>query len=233
METQDNGAAKAGPNPPSSANAELASADIKEEQKAEHETDEKREAKGRYANSEESADSTNIDNVKEESSQTAQMEEGTEGLKKEIDSLKDQLLRLAADFDNYRKRMIKEKAEAIEYANENLLCDILDPLDNLDRTLDAAQTADETSVKTIADGVKMTRDALVKVLTDKYALSSFGKAGEPFNADDHQALCSVQAAEGEDIEKAMIKEVYQKGYKLHGKVIRHAKVMTVTPKNSG
>lgn len=162
-------------------------------------------------------------------------------------ALKEQLLRMAADFDNYRKRMIKDKADAIEYANENLLLDLLDPLDNLDRTLQAAgvkdgQASGETdsssetdtadcrlqAVKAITDGVRMTRDSLVKVLTEKYGLASYGAAGEEFDADCHQALHSEAGADG-SVKVPTIKEVYQKGYKLRGKVIRHAKVMVVTP----
>lgn len=211
-----------------------------EEAQSEAAADESVESNGEATNAEENSEESTDKKAQDEAAES----EGTEGtadgkgksaedLQKDNDALKDQLLRLAADFDNYRKRMIKEKADAIEYANENLLCDILDPLDNLDRTLDAASSADDEAAKTIAEGVKMTRDGLLKVLTEKYGLSYFGKAGEAFDANEHQALCSVQAAEGEDIEKAMIKEVYQKGYKLHGKVIRHAKVMAVTPKSSG
>lgn len=191
--------------------------------------------------------SENDESDSEESAPCSKEGAKEEGLSAENASLKDQLLRLAADFDNYRKRMIKEKADAIEYANENLLLDLLDSLDNLDRTLQAAGKQDvkadgeenpssETdggggslqAAKAITDGVRMTRDSMVKMLEEKYGLASYGAAGEEFNADCHQALHSEADADG-SVKVPTIKEVYQKGYKLRGKVIRHAKVMVVTP----
>ena len=81
-------------------------------------------------------------------------------LEKENAELKDQLLRRAADFDNYRKRMIKEKQETFDYANANLLGDLLESLDNFDRSLEAADTAKD--VKSMAEGIKMINKNLVK-----------------------------------------------------------------------
>ena len=140
--------------------------------------------------------------------------------------LKDQLLRRAADFDNYRKRMLKEKQDTYDYANESLLQDLLDSLDNFDRTVDAASNAKD--VKSIAVGVKMISSSLVKLLEDKYNLSSYGKTGDKFNPDEHQAIGSVQ----EPVAEPVLKEVYLKGYKLKDKVIRHAKVMVSMPDGS-
>ncbi len=147
-------------------------------------------------------------------------------LTKENEDLKDQVLRRAADFDNYRKRMVKEKQDTYDYANENLLQDLLDSLDNFDRTVDAAANAKD--VKSIADGVKMISCSLVKLLEDKYNLSSYGTAGDKFNPDEHQAIGSVQGP----VVEPVLKEVYLKGYKLKDKVIRHAKVMVTMPDGS-
>ena len=108
-------------------------------------------------------------------------EEKIEQLEKENAELKDQLLRRAADFDNYRKRMMKEKQETFDYANANLLGDLLDSLDNFDRTLEAGATAKD--VKSVVDGIKMINKGLVKMLEDKYGLVSFGKEGDEFNPD--------------------------------------------------
>ena len=148
-----------------------------------------------------------------------------EQLEKENAELKDQLLRRAADFDNYRKRMIKEKQETFDYANANLLADLLDSLDNFDRTLEAGATA--TDVKSIVDGIKMVNGNLVKMLETKYGLSSFATEGDDFNPDVHEAIGSVE----EDVTKETLKQVYLKGYKLKDKVIRNAKVMVSIPKN--
>ena len=149
-----------------------------------------------------------------------------DALKKENADLKDQVLRRAADFDNYRKRMLKEKQDVFDYANENLLHDLLESLDNFDRTVDAASNAKD--VKSIADGVKMINASLIKMLEDKYNLSSYGAVGDTFNPDEHEAIGSVQGAVAEPV----LKEVYLKGYKLKDRIIRHAKVMVTMPDGS-
>ena len=152
-------------------------------------------------------------------------EEKIAQLEKENADLKDQLLRRAADFDNYRKRMMKEKQETFDYANANLLGDLLDSLDNFDRTLDAAATAKD--VKSVTDGIKMINKSLVKMLEDKYGLVSFGKEGDEFNPDEHEA---IGRTEDEKAKKETLMQVYLKGYKLKDKIIRHAKVMVKVPK---
>lgn len=152
-------------------------------------------------------------------------EEKIEQLEKENAELKDQLLRRAADFDNYRKRMMKEKQETFDYANANLLGDLLDSLDNFDRTIEAAATAKD--VKSVTDGIKMINKNLVKMLEDKYGLVSFGKEGDEFNPDEHEA---IGRTEDEKAKKETLMQVYLKGYKLKEKIIRHAKVMVKVPK---
>lgn len=152
-------------------------------------------------------------------------EEKIEQLEKENAELKDQLLRRAADFDNYRKRMMKEKQETFDYANANLLGDLLDSLDNFDRTLEAGATAKD--VKSVVDGIKMINKGLVKMLEDKYGLVSFGKEGDEFNPDEHEA---IGRTEDEKAKKETLMQVYLKGYKLKEKIIRHAKVMVKVPK---
>ncbi|MEE3409967.1 MAG: nucleotide exchange factor GrpE [Treponema sp.] len=152
-------------------------------------------------------------------------EEKIAALEKENADLKDQLLRRAADFDNYRKRTIKEKQDAYDYANTALLQDLLDSLDNLDRTVEAAEKADDP--KAIADGVKIISSSLISMLESKYNLTAFGQAGEDFNPDMHEAIGSCQ----DEVEKPVLKEVYLKGYKLKDRVIRNAKVMVTMPKD--
>lgn len=152
-------------------------------------------------------------------------EEKIAELEKENADLKDQLLRRAADFDNYRKRMIKEKQDTFDYANANLLADLLESLDNFDRTLEASATA--TDVKAIVDGIKMVNGSLVAMLENKYGLTSYGVEGDEFDPDVHEAIGRV---EEEGKEKETLKQVYLKGYKLKDKVIRNAKVMVSVPK---
>ena len=152
-------------------------------------------------------------------------EEKIAALEKENAELKDQLLRRAADFDNYRKRMLKEKQETYDYANASLLGDLLESLDNFDRTIAAAKDAKDA--KTIADGIKMINESLVKMLEDKYGLKAYGKEGEDFDPNEHEAIGRV---EDENAKKETLKQIYLKGYKLKDRVIRHAKVMVNVPK---
>jgi molecular chaperone GrpE len=187
------------------------------EQKTE-ETSEKSETKETEANA---AESEKTEEVKEPSA-----EEKIAALEKENAELKDQLLRRAADFDNYRKRTIKEKEDLSVYANASLLGDLLDSLDNFDRTVQAGANA--TDVKSVVDGVKMINSNLVKMLEDKYGLVAYGKEGDEFNPDEHEAIGRM---EEEGAEKETLKQVYLKGYKLKERVIRHAKVMVSVPKS--
>lgn len=156
----------------------------------------------------------------------AELEKQVEELNKANADLKDQLLRRVADFDNYRKRAIQEKQDAFDYANTSLLKDLLDSLDNFDRTVEAASSASDA--KSIADGVTMINKGMVSMLENKYNLIAYGQAGDAFDPDIHEAIGSVQEAVAEPVLKA----VYLKGYKLKDRVIRHAKVMVSMPDGS-
>ena len=145
-------------------------------------------------------------------------------LEKEVQELKTQALYKAAENENKSKRIMQQKDDAIAYANASLLSDLLDSLDNFDRTIDAAKDAKD--VKSIADGIKMINKNLVKMLEDKYGLSNFAKEGDEFNPEEHEAIGSV---EKKKTKKETLKQVYLKGYKLNGKIIRHAKVMVSVP----
>ena len=151
-------------------------------------------------------------------------EEKIAALEAENAKLKEEVLRRAADFENYRKRAIQEKQEAFDYANTNLLKDLLESLDNFDRTVEAAATA--TDPKSIAEGVSMINKSLISMLENKYNLVSYGAAGDAFDPDIHEAIGKAD----EDVAEPTLKAVYLKGYKLKERVIRHAKVMVSMPK---
>lgn len=182
------------------------------------ETDSAKQEKGAEKTAE-TAEKTEKDELKAAS-------EKADALEKENADLKDQLLRRAADFDNYRKRMLKEKQDAFDYANTNLLKDLLDSLDNFDRTLEASEKA--ADIKAVVEGVKMVSGNLVSMLENKYNLTSFGKAGDGFNPDEHEAIGSAQGPVAEPV----LANVFLKGYKLKDRIIRHAKVMVTMPDGS-
>ncbi len=173
----------------------------------------------------EAGDSAGTDDVPADSDENELelLEKKVAALEKERDEFKDQYLRKTADFDNYRKRMIKEKQDAFDYANTSLLKDLLDSLDNFDRTVEAASSS--TDAKSIADGVTMINKGLVSMLENKYNLVAYGKVGDPFDPDIHEAI----GKSDDPVPEPMIKAVYLKGYKLKDRVIRHAKVMVSMP----
>jgi len=153
-------------------------------------------------------------------------EERIAELEAEIEQMKKDALYKAAENDNWRKRMMAQKDEAVAFANSNLLSDLLDSLDNFDRTIDAAKDVESKEVKAIVDGVKMVNKSLVSMLENKYNLSGYGKEGDEFDPDLHEAIGMQEG----DVKKEQLAAVYLKGYKLKDKVIRHAKVMVIKPK---
>lgn len=139
----------------------------------------------------------------------------------------DQYLRKAADFENYRKRMIREKQEAIDYANSNLLLDLVQVLDDFDRAIDAGKNqGGEAANNAFVEGVVMIKNQMVSMLSSKYGLSYYPAKGEAFDPNLHEAVSMIQSP---DVKEAVVGEELQKGYKLKERVIRHSKVMVLMP----
>lgn len=183
----------------------------------------------------ESADTQNSAETQDESAAEAEqpaeptvesLSQKIADLEKERDEYKDKWMRSVADFQNLRKRAAQEKQDAFDYGNASLLKDLLDSLDNFDRTVEAAANA--TDAKTIADGVTMINKSLVSMLENKYNLVAYGAEGDAFDPDIHEAIGKVD----EDVAEPVLKAVYLKGYKLKDRVIRHAKVMVAMPKDN-
>lgn len=148
-----------------------------------------------------------------------------EALQVKCRDLQEQYLRKAADFENYRKRMIKEKQEAIDYANTNLLSDLIQVLDDFDRAIEAGK-AQEAENKAFAEGVLMIKNQMASLLSSKYGLTYYPAKGEPFDPNLHEAVSMIQSP---DVTEALVGEELQKGYKLKERVIRHSKVMVLMP----
>ena len=174
---------------------------------------------------------TSEENTAEPAEETAQEptpEQQIADLQKEVAELKDQYLRKCADFENYRKRMFREKQEAFDYANTNLLTDLIAVLDDFDRALAAGVTPEGEPVadlKPVVDGIKIINKQMRGLLEAKYNLSVYGEKGDLFNHDLHEAIATNQGPVAEPI----CAEVYLKGYKLKDRVIRPAKVMVQMP----
>lgn len=149
-------------------------------------------------------------------------------LQKENTELKDQYLRKLADFDNYRKRMIREKQDAIDFANTNLLKDLITTLDDFDRALSSTGSDTESDENPVVKGIAMINKQMRAMLESKYNLCAFGDKGDAFDHDKHEAIATNQAP----VSSPVCAEVYLKGYMLKDRVIRAAKVMVHMPDGS-
>ena len=152
-------------------------------------------------------------------SKTKELETKIANLEKERDALKDQLLRLAAEFENYKKITSREIENRIKNANEDLILNLLPVLDDFERSLEAGKKIHK--FKTFYEGVELIYNSF-KNLLKKYGVEPIESVGQPFDVDVHEAMMMV---EDKSKPSNMVTQEHQKGYRLNGKVIRHAKVV--------
>ena len=122
--------------------------------------------------------------------------------------------------------MIREKQEAIDYANTNLLTDLLQILDDFDRAIEAGKKAGEESAAAFMQGVMMIRSGLTSLLESKYGLQYYEAQGQVFNPDIHEAVATNPSTE---VTEPTVGAELQKGYKLKERILRPAKVMVLMP----
>ena len=140
-------------------------------------------------------------------------------LEAQVAAQKDQYLRLYAEFDNYKKRTLKEKAELIQTAGKNVLEQMRPLIDDVERAMASVKTAD--SVDGVKEGVDLIYNKFVKFL-DSNNVKEIETVGLPFNTDFHEAVAQVPM--GED-KKGVVIDCTQKGYVMGEKVVRFAKVV--------
>ena len=137
----------------------------------------------------------------------------------QIAELKDKYLRQAAEFDNYRKRIIKEKSELILNGGENVINSLLPVIDDFERALANIEKSEDT--ETLKTGVELIYQKLLKAL-EANGLKARETNNADFDTDFHEAVAMIPAPR--DDFKGKVVDCVQKGYKLNDKVIRHAKV---------
>ncbi len=162
-----------------------------------------------------------------ENDETEALRSRVKELEDKVAELNDRILRDAAETENYKKRLRQDKENAVKYANESLIRDLLDPLDNFSRAIEAAEKSQD--VETIKKGVEMVESQLKTVLSTNWGLEQFSPDGQDFDPSEMEA-CMMKEEEGLDKEKVL--QVFMKGYKLHGKVLRSAKVVVGKPKKN-
>ncbi len=154
----------------------------------------------------------------------ANLEADLEQAKAELLEEKSTYLRKAADMENYRKRVIREKEQAVQYANERLINDLIPILDDFDRAIESSQSAEGEGH---AEGVKMIRQQMLDMLEKNWGLKVMSDiVGTEFSPHEHEALMMESR---DDIEHETVLAELQKGYYLHSKVLRHAKVKVGKP----
>jgi molecular chaperone GrpE len=148
-------------------------------------------------------------------------------LETSVAQLKDQLLRKAAEFENYKRRVEADYANVVKYSNDNLIARLLAVLDDFERFFKASREGGTApSQNNAADtsfhrGMELIHQKLVKLL-EAQGLQAFESVGKPFDPEVHDALLQVPNA---DVPPRTVLEEVEKGYRLHDRVIRHAKVV--------
>ena len=142
-----------------------------------------------------------------------------EELKAQVAELKDKYLRQVAEFDNYRKRTLKEKTELILNGGEKVLTALLPVLDDFERAQESFKKSSD--VEALREGVTLIFEKLVKTL-ESQGLKPIDAVGQDFNTDFHEAIAMIPAPNDDD--KGKVIDCIQTGYMLNEKVIRHAKV---------
>lgn len=130
---------------------------------------------------------------------------------------KDQYARLLADFDNYRKRVARDKEELAQFAAKDILKDLLPTVDNLALALDKAENKEDPFVQ----GVKLAYDGFLKALAD-HGATPLDSIGEPFDANFHEAIAQLPSP---DVAEGIVMNEVKRGWLLHGKLLRAAQVV--------
>jgi molecular chaperone GrpE len=145
----------------------------------------------------------------------------------ELKSLNDKYLRLAAEFDNYKRLAQRDQRDQIRFGNEQLLKELLPVVDNLERAIKAAKGS--TSTDGLIQGVDLTLKQLHGVL-GKFGVQSIPTMGQPFDPSGHQAVATVPSSQVPD---QHVVEEFQRGYRLHDRILRPAMVTVSSGAEAG
>ena len=153
-----------------------------------------------------------------ESSENPETPENPENQEKPAEpNWKDQYARMLADFDNYRKRVARDKEELAQFAAKDILKDLLPTVDNLALALEKAENKEDPFVQ----GVKLAYDGFLKALAD-HGATPIDSVGEPFDANFHDALAQLPSP---DVAEGVVMNEVKRGWLLHGKLLRAAQVV--------
>jgi len=155
----------------------------------------------------------------------------TTDLQAELEQTKERMLRIAADADNYKKRMEREKEKMVKYAGENILRELLPTVDNLERALEQAKTETkdaDSKLASMLEGIELTYKGLLSVL-EKFEVTPIESVGREFNPDEMDAL-TMEASD--EVPANHVISEFAKGYRFKDRVLRHAQVVVSSGKDS-
>lgn len=155
-----------------------------------------------------------------EETQENQPQDAAQEWESKYNELNDKYLRLYSDFDNYRKRTIKEKGDLISSASGDIMKDLLSVLDDFERAIQSSEQSDDPDA--LKEGFQLIYNKFKNTLTAK-GLKPMDSKGEVFDIDLHEAVTNIPAQE--DADKGKVMDVIEKGYFLNDKVLRYAKVV--------
>jgi molecular chaperone GrpE len=147
-----------------------------------------------------------------------------EDLSAELVETKDRLIRLQADFENFRRRAQREREEAVRYGTQNLFKDLLTTVDNLDRAIDHARKGTGGDLESLLQGVELVQKGLLGLMA-RHGVVEVEALGKPFDPAHHEAMAQTPSASAPNT----VLEVLQKGYKLRDRLLRPARVIVARP----
>ena len=152
-----------------------------------------------------------------------------ETLRGELATLQERMIRLQADFDNFRRRALKEREEAHQYGHENLVKDLLASVDNLDRAIEHARKSDGGDFESMLQGVELVQRELLGALAN-HGVSEIEAGNVAFDPNVHEAMAQ---REDDSVPVNTVIEVFQKGYRLRDRLLRPARVVVSKPAAGG
>ena len=152
-----------------------------------------------------------------------------EALRGELAALQERMVRLQADFDNFRRRALKEREEAHQYGHENLVKDLLASVDNLDRAIEHARKSDGGDFESMLQGVELVQRELIGALAN-HGVSEIEAGNVAFDPNVHEAMAQ---REDDSVPMNTVIEVFQKGYRLRDRLLRPARVVVSKPAAGG
>ncbi len=144
-----------------------------------------------------------------------------EAARTELEELKDRHLRLQADFENTRRRGLKQREEAHRYGHENLVKDLLGAVDNLERAIEHARSNQDGDFEGMLQGVELVHRELLGALS-KHGVTVIEADGEPFDPEWHEAMAQEPS---DEVAPGTVVQVFQKGYRLWDRLLRPARVV--------